>query len=627
MLIYILCGGNGTRLDNYSFPKPLNMIYGKPSIYYCLEKIPENIVELHFIVSPHLKIFNFENIVINLFKNKKCIFHYLPYFTRGPIESAILGLKDCSNTEENIVLLDNDVIYNFTNVFFEEKDSAFLGFSEDNSLNNNYSFLKIDSESYVTEYKEKIRISNLFCCGVYGFKNILQFRTLADEIIKNDITGELYLSLLYQKLLSRKEKILGFPFENCNHIGTLNEIYKIDNKLLFRKMRICFDLDNTLVTYPQVPNDYSTVKPIENMISILQKLKMEGHTIIIYTARRMLTHGGNIGKIMQDIGKQTFDTLEKFNIPYDEIVFGKPIADMYIDDKAINPYRCDMKSLGLIDVDNIKSNKYVNVLPTNKYNNIEIKEKFLIKKGLINGELYYYQNLPINLLNYFPRYHEGKENEIVIEYIDSISFYSLYNHGMITEKHLQKVFEFIDKLHQQEGCSCDKKYVINNYIKKLEKRFEIKDNYPFEDAVAIQEYCLKLLRTYCESIEIKIVPYIHGDLWFSNILLTYNNEIKVIDMKGKMDNIFTTSGDIMYDYGKLYQSILGYDKVLYNYENKETEYTLKIKEIFYKELEYRNINLEHLKIVTFALTIGTLHFIKDLDSKERVWRWINKTFL
>jgi thiamine kinase-like enzyme len=135
------------------------------------------------------------------------------------------------------------------------------------------------------------------------------------------------------------------------------------------------------------------------------------------------------------------------------------------------------------------------------------------------------------------------------------------------------------------------------------------------------------LRTYCESIEIKIVPYIHGDLWFSNILLTYNNEIKVIDMKGKMDNIFTTSGDIMYDYGKLYQSILGYDKVLYNYENKETEYTLKIKEIFYKELEYRNINLEHLKIVTFALTIGTLHFIKDLDSKERVWRWINKTFL
>jgi hypothetical protein len=181
----------------------------------------------------------------------------------------------------------------------------------------------------------------------------------------------------------------------------------------------------------------------------------------------MLTHSGNIGKVVKDIGKQTFDTLEKFEIPYDELVFGKPIADMYIDDRAINPYRNDLKSLGLITVENIKSNKYVNVLPTNKYNNIEIKEKFVIKKGLIDGELYYYQNLPINLLNYFPKYHEGKDNEIIIEYIDSISFYSLHNHEMLTEKHLQKIFEFIDKLHMQEGNICNIENIKNNYINKI----------------------------------------------------------------------------------------------------------------------------------------------------------------
>jgi hypothetical protein len=50
----------------------------------------------------------------------------------------------------------------------------------------------------------------------------------------------------------------------------------------------------------------------------------------------MKTHNGNIGKINADIGKITFDTLEKFNIPYDEIYFGKPHADFYIDDLAIN---------------------------------------------------------------------------------------------------------------------------------------------------------------------------------------------------------------------------------------------------------------------------------------------------
>ncbi len=41
---------------------------------------------------------------------------------------------------------------------------------------------------------------------------------------------------------------------------------------------------------------------------------------------------GNIGKVMADIGKVTLDTLEKFDIPYDELYFGKPYAHYYIDD-------------------------------------------------------------------------------------------------------------------------------------------------------------------------------------------------------------------------------------------------------------------------------------------------------
>jgi GTP:adenosylcobinamide-phosphate guanylyltransferase len=31
--LFILCGGNGKRMNDYSFPKPLNMINGKPLIY------------------------------------------------------------------------------------------------------------------------------------------------------------------------------------------------------------------------------------------------------------------------------------------------------------------------------------------------------------------------------------------------------------------------------------------------------------------------------------------------------------------------------------------------------------------------------------------------------------------
>ena len=52
--LFILCGGNGKRMNEYSFPKPLNMINGKPLIYYTLSKLPYEIKELNFIVGSHL---------------------------------------------------------------------------------------------------------------------------------------------------------------------------------------------------------------------------------------------------------------------------------------------------------------------------------------------------------------------------------------------------------------------------------------------------------------------------------------------------------------------------------------------------------------------------------------------
>ena len=48
----------------------------------------------------------------------------------------------------------------------------------------------------------------------------------------------------------------------------------------------------------------------------------------------MKTHKGNLGGVIADIGRVTFDTLEKFDIPYDELYFGKPHAHFYIDDNA-----------------------------------------------------------------------------------------------------------------------------------------------------------------------------------------------------------------------------------------------------------------------------------------------------
>lgn len=100
-------------------------------------------------------------------------------------------------------------------------------------------------------------------------------------------------------------------------------------------MRICFDIDGVIF---KITNDYNNVIPIKNTIERINRLKEEGNTIILYTARKMQTYKGNIGLVNKCIAEKTLEALREHNVLYDEIYFGKPSADYYIDDKAINFY-------------------------------------------------------------------------------------------------------------------------------------------------------------------------------------------------------------------------------------------------------------------------------------------------
>ena len=99
-------------------------------------------------------------------------------------------------------------------------------------------------------------------------------------------------------------------------------------------MRICIDLDGVICQLRKTDEIYNDLLPVDGAIEKIKSLKKEGNYIIIYTARRMKTHRANTAKVIADIGKITLDWLEKYEIPYDEIMFGKPWADIYIDDNA-----------------------------------------------------------------------------------------------------------------------------------------------------------------------------------------------------------------------------------------------------------------------------------------------------
>ena len=97
-------------------------------------------------------------------------------------------------------------------------------------------------------------------------------------------------------------------------------------------MRIVFDLDGVICELKKPSESYSDVNPKKKVIQKMRDLKEEGHYLIIHTGRHMRTCEGDVTKVIEKIGKVTEDWLEKWKVPYDELVFGKPYADVYIDD-------------------------------------------------------------------------------------------------------------------------------------------------------------------------------------------------------------------------------------------------------------------------------------------------------
>ena len=635
MKVVILCGGIGSRMRDYSMPKPLNMIYGKAAIHYVLANLPEEVKDLYFIYGAHLKEYNFEETILNLFKTKNCTFKCVEYLTRGPVETAYVGTKDLNlEKDESIVFLDNDNIFSFPEGFFQDKDYNFLGVSIDESGWTQYSFVE-EKDGVVYNIAEKERISNIFCCGVYGFKNLQVFLDVAKELLTVNSSfckkNEIYMSDTYRLLLTKQNEIRTILFKNQgNHIGSLSELKSSLSVIPKPKMRICFDLDNTLVTYPVRPGDYSTVKPIEKTIELARKLHKEGHTIVIFTARRMDTHKHNVGAAIKDIGRITFDTLEKFGIPYDELFFGKPNADVYIDDRGVNPYKGDYTFLGLFNEDRPES--IINKLPNNKYNHVELQENKIVKTGntkYLQGEFFLYSQLykfP-EIRQYFPEFYSYSEkngvSRLEMEYIKGIPMYYLFKNDLVMKDMITQLINMLGQFHNCEGViDVVSDNIKNNYITKLKKRFENENDYPFEDRSNVQEAVMTMLEKYISSTACKIVPFIHGDFWFSNIVYTFEKKWKCIDMKGQVDDILTTNGDPLYDYAKLYMSLLGYDIVLWD---EGFNYSPTMKELctfFEEELEKRNIFKKDLQTVTFGLIIGTLPFIPSSEKKKDIWNFL-----
>ena len=99
-------------------------------------------------------------------------------------------------------------------------------------------------------------------------------------------------------------------------------------------MIVVFDLDDTISVHKN--RDFANAKPIEETIEKIRKLKNDGCEIIIYSARGQNSCKGDLTLIEERNRAQIEEWLEKHNVPYDKLLFGKPLGDLYVDDKGVS---------------------------------------------------------------------------------------------------------------------------------------------------------------------------------------------------------------------------------------------------------------------------------------------------
>lgn len=103
---------------------------------------------------------------------------------------------------------------------------------------------------------------------------------------------------------------------------------------------LIIDVDGTLCPIKRREEKYEDLIPYGAMVEKIRSYHNEGAKIVLFSSRNMNTYGGNLGLINRHTASVLMDWLKRWDIPYDEIFFGKPWPGhngFYVDDRSVRP--------------------------------------------------------------------------------------------------------------------------------------------------------------------------------------------------------------------------------------------------------------------------------------------------
>lgn len=579
MIIVIPMMGEGVRFSEsgYSDYKSMVRVNSKHLIKLVIDPVLESFNSVYVIC-------NEENAqqIRSIYDDSKVNIIILKNPTRGAADTIYQSLEYLPNNQK-IVCLDCDTILHKSAIekLYYDFSNAILTFI-DVDKTGIYSYIKLNSDGSIFEIREKQPISTIASAGVYIFENVDILRQSCSNIILE--SGELYLSRVVNDAIKYENTFTTMDITNCfDCCGTPFQLkqYSISTK---STKTICFDIDGTLIY-----DLYTNPIPIEKNVKFCNQAYMNGHTIILHTARGMLSNNGDMDRI-EALRPYIVETLSKLKILYHDLVLMKPYADLYIDDKAISSHKNLERETGI----------YLQEHHSPRQNNkITIDNNLVIKEGNIKGEAYYYSTVPTELKNLFPNTYEVNQHKIELQRINTPTYSTLLMSQKLTKLDIDNLIKSIQIIHNSNS---DGKLIDLNwaYRQKVMDRFHNrKDLY---NSLGIN------LDYFYDMVNVQFnnkYGRIHGDPVFTNIFLG-SPYCKFIDVRGEWDDVLTNSGDLFYDYAKILQSLYGYDYALHN--EPILEPYLESLRNYYLDSIKSIVDVNQLKIKTKLLYISMIPF-------------------